>query len=464
MSVKSGKNRRADWRTTGKERVSYYLGDNAKSMEGQLVQIFMMTFLLFSGVNLVAVATVTLAVKVIDALDDVIFGYFVDRIKPNQIRVLAKIAGNGRYLPWYRLTFWMFPLATVLLFRMPQGVGDWVKIAWFAFFYFLYDLTFTLIDIPMNAVVMTITSNPEERNAIVTNKMIITVILIIVSVPLMNFMISEYVGMSIPNVALVMSIIFVAMMLPLVFVTKEHNVNAEVEKNEKYTLKEMFINLKSNKFLMYLFISNILYGCFRSGDAIILFASYYLYGNSQVLMIPVLIALIPTVIMQKYTETLCRKYDKYKVALIAQSVHFALRLLIFIIGYRYLPLHVGLLVVTAIPSITHEMSTRYMVLDCIEYGKFKSGKECAGITFALSSFISKVSLSVASSLCMIILGIFGWVAINAESFAEIAEKNITQPPSALTGLWVVYAGTWVVGIGLCLIFLAFYRLKNKDVA
>jgi len=456
------KEKYTSWRTTRKERISYYVGDNAKSMEGQLVQVFMTTFLIMSGVNLVAVAAVTLIVKIIDALDDVIYGYVVDRLKLPRSPLLAKIAGAGKYLPWYRLTFWMFPLVTVLLFRMPRGASDTVKIAYFAFFYILYDLTFTIIDIPMNSAVMTLTDNSDERNAIVTNKTIITVLIVLIAVPLMNFLISEYVGMSIRNVVLIMSVVFVALMLPLAFVTKEHNAGAGAEKNESYTFREMLLNLKNNKYLLLLFFSNILYYCFRSGDAITLFASYYLYGNSQALVIPTLIILIPTLATQKYAEILCKKYDKYKVCLISQGVQFVLRLAVFLLGYRHFLLHVILLMATAFPSILHTMAVQYMTLDCIEYSRYKTGKESAGITYALNSFISKVTQTVSNSICLIVLGLFGWVSIQAESFVEIAEKNIAQPPSAIRGLWFVYAGTWVIGIGLCLVLLFFYRLPNRD--
>lgn len=465
--MKKGKEEKhLDWQTTKKERICYYVGDNAKSLEGQLVQIFMTTFLLLSGVNLVIVATVTLIVKVIDTLDDMLFGYLVDRLKLPKGKFLSRIAGEGKYLPWYRLTFWMFPIVTVLLFRMPQGANEWVKIAYFAVFYLLYDITFTIVDIPMNSAIMTITGNLEERNSIITNKTIITALAVMIVVPLMNFLISEYVGMSIKNVVLMMSVVFFVLMLPLTRVTKEHNAIAAQQEGgeEKYTFREMLRSLGSNRFLLILFIGNILYSCFRGSDTITLFASYYLYGNSQLLVIPMLIIIVPTMLSQKWAEALCKKHDNYRVALISQIINFGLRLLVFILGYRNIWLHVVVLTATAIPSIIHSMATQYMMLDCIEYGKFKTGNECAGITFALNSFVSKVASSVSSSLCLIILGLFGWITIQAESFAEIAEKGITQPASALTGLWFVYAGMWVIGTGLSVLLLLLYRLKNKDVS
>jgi Na+/melibiose symporter-like transporter len=456
-------NKRAEWQTNRKERISYYLGDNAKTLEGVLVTTFMTTFLLLSGINIVAVATVTLAVKIVDAFDDVIFGYLVDKLNPSQIGFLSKIGGNGKYLPWYRALFWIFPLATVLLFQMPQGLSDWAKVAYFAVFYLIYDISFTIVDIPMNSAIVTLTGNSDERNTLVTNKNIFTMVMSLIAAPVMYFLISEKVGLSVKNVVFLMSIVFVAAMLPMVFVTKEHNVNDKPEKDEKYTVKDMVRNVKNNKYLLLLLGATAVYGCCLTGDSISLFVSYYLYGDSTILLIPALVTIVPVLIAQKICERISSKYEKFHLCMIIQAVHLALRLGIYIIGYSNIVLHISLLILVAIPSIMFFMMTQYMMLDCIEYGEYKSGKECAGITFALKSFIVKATPSVASSLGLILLSLFGWVSIQAESFAEIAEKNITQPASAITGLWNVSAGPIIIGVALSIVLLFFYRLRGKDV-
>lgn len=64
-------------------------------------------FLLMQGIHPGKMAAITLFVKIIDSFDDVIFGFLIDRIK---------IKGSGKYLPWFRKTFWLFPLFTVLFF------------------------------------------------------------------------------------------------------------------------------------------------------------------------------------------------------------------------------------------------------------------------------------------------------------------------------------------------------------
>jgi len=68
------------WRTTKKERRNYIIGDLGRTLEGYIVTAMMSTFMIFQGIDMTAVAGAMLVVKMIDAFDDVIFGYFVDRI------------------------------------------------------------------------------------------------------------------------------------------------------------------------------------------------------------------------------------------------------------------------------------------------------------------------------------------------------------------------------------------------
>ena len=71
---------REGWKTTKKERINYYIGDIGRTLEGYIVTAFMTLFLLFQGINLVKISAAILVVKIIDACDDVVFGFLVDKL------------------------------------------------------------------------------------------------------------------------------------------------------------------------------------------------------------------------------------------------------------------------------------------------------------------------------------------------------------------------------------------------
>ena len=239
------KKKHQGWKTTKKERFWYYLGDFGRMSIGNLVVGLMSIFLIFRGLDLVLIASVTLAVKIIDAVDDVIFGFVVDKTNPKRWNFFQKIAKEGKYLPWYRITFWLFPLFTIAMFFMPAGLSSTGSLIWFAVFYLLYDLSYTLVEVPMSSMVITITNNLEERNRIIMVKFVITAFAMVTLGVLWITLISEYVGMSISTVVFTFSALFLVLMIPLAFKGKEHNTKLDQlqqEREERYTFKDIGID------------------------------------------------------------------------------------------------------------------------------------------------------------------------------------------------------------------------------
>ena len=67
---------------------------------------------------------------------------------------------------------------------------------------------------------------------------------------------------------------------------------------------------------------------------------------------------------------------------------------------------------------------------------------------------------------MILLGLFGWISVEAENFKDLellAAQGFTQPDSAINGLWIVYALVPVIGMIISTFFYLAYKLNDKDV-
>ena len=78
QNVKAKRN--PDWQLGRSEKFWYYTGDTARLFATTLVSSYMTLFLMFQGISTASVAAAILIVKIIDSVDDVIFGFFVDRI------------------------------------------------------------------------------------------------------------------------------------------------------------------------------------------------------------------------------------------------------------------------------------------------------------------------------------------------------------------------------------------------
>ena len=75
----------------------------------------------------------------------------------------------------------------------------------------------------------------------------------------------------------------------------------------------------------------------------------------------------------------------------------------------------------------------------------------------------KITGAVSSSLALFLLGLFGWISVEAESFEELAAMNIQQSAGALQGLWIVYALIPVIGMILSAFCYLGYKLNDRDV-
>lgn len=457
--------KRADWRMSKKERLCYYMGDAGRLFCSQIITNFMSVFLIFQGISMTSVAGIMLIVKFIDAIDDVLFGYFVDRWDPKKWKLISKLTGEGKYLPWYRATFFMFPLVSVLFFCMPTGMPEGMKLVWFAVFYLLYDLTCTIAEVPMNSMVVTLTDNIEERSAILKVKGVVLTIGAIVLGLGGNLLISENVGLPVTGVAIGLIVILFTMMVPLSFGVKEHNPglkNVDVEKEEHYSFKDMLKCVKTNKYILILLISNVICASTQTGNAVTLFVGFYLFQNSMILTIPVLIALIPGIIIQSKADRIAMKLGKRNAIILFALLAGIGGLIVYLVGWKNPIAVIAISSFACIPGAVRAVLLTFIVPDTIEYTRYKTGEDCSGIFYAMNSFVNKATAGFASSLALFILGICGWVEVNATDFADLAAQGISQPESALSALWALNGLIPAIGIFLSVGILLLYKLKDSD--
>lgn len=460
-------NSREGWKITKSEKFAYILGRVGIYGEQGLIPGMMNTFLLFNGISLTSVALFTLIVKFIDAFDDLLFGFLVDKLDLRKNKMLAKIAKDGRYMPWIRCFIWFFPIAVVLFFLMPASMSEPAKIAWFSVTYLLYDFTYTLVDVPTQSLTMTITDVPEERNSLLTLGMIIITGVMYVMAILQTVLISENVGMSVASVGLLLAVIYAVTMVPFTFKVKEHNSEmknvTEEKSQENYTLKEMVSAVVHNKPYLFMELSGLIKAIATTGSAVGLFVSFYLYGSSTAMVLPGLAALVIGLGVQMLAPKICAKFGNRNIVIACLLVSGIGGVALYLAGWANFGLIVFYTIVSAAFNALQTMASTFMMLQTIDYGKYVNGRDTTGIFNSINTFVSKTAPSLASSLGLVILAAFSWVTVNAESFADLAAQNIAQPHSALTGLWVLNMLIPAVGMIIAaLIMLFFYKLTDED--
>lgn len=439
-------------RVPGGEKFSYYFYFTGQNVIYALVATYLSAYLLMQGIGAEKIALVMLLVKIWDGINDALFGAIIDKVK---------FKSGNKFMPWLKMSVVLIPLSVVFMFGMPAGLSEAGKLAWFAIAYILHDTFYTLCDAPLYGSVTVLTDNFAEREKMMSVKGIFGTAGNGLTGLLATVLISRAVGLSYFFVALIAAVIAFATMLPFCLKGRERAPAPPPEK--QFTIKGMLKYLFSNKYLLIYYLAFL----FSSGLSLLgplqLFMSYYVFGSELVTLYVGIITTVPYVLAALTVPYLLKKINKitlYKSALLTSVV---ICLLMFLFARGSVPAYIALSVANAFPTAITGVLLFMFTPDCAEYGRFKTGIEAKGITFSLQTFMAKVTGAIQSSLGLALIGLFGWQAVQADSFADLVEQGVTQTPEAINGLWITCILVPLIGNFVAFCILQFYRLKDKDV-
>ena len=439
--------------TTFKERLSYWSYFVGQNIYYNITAAFISTYLAMQGINLAKVAIVLLIVKIWDAVNDPIFGYIFDKVK---------FKNGQKSLPWLRIATALIPIVTIVLFAIPSGMSETGKLVWFGVAYVMWDTVYTLTDVPAYAMLNTMTDNLQERNTLLSVNRVFSGLGVALYGVILPLLISEQVGMSATMAVAILSVFSAITMVPLSLNCRERNYRPE-EEEENFSFRQMFSYLKSNKYLLVYYGGYMATDALKTFNAVLLFVSFYLFGDSLFSIVLNVLNMVPGVFAAMLMPTLLKKFDKFKTLFWMNLLCIALGLVIYFIGYDSKGLFLTLTCIRTIPMSVVGILAFMFTPDCAEYGEYKSGISAKGITFAIQTFSVKITGAVSSSLALFLLGLFGWISVEAESFEALKAMNIQQSAGALDGLWIVYALVPVIGMIISTFFYLGYKLNDRDV-
>ena len=444
---------KSGWTTEPTERISYYSYFAGQNMIYTLFNVCLTTYLLFLGIDPMKSATVMLIVKVWDAVNDTLFGVIFDSIK---------FRSGKKYLPWIRISTMLIPIATILTFVIPPESSEAFKLVWFAVAYMLWDTAYTLCDVPIFGILTSMSQSVDERNSVQSYKSIFTYAGVGVTSTLTTVLISEKVGLNYSIITVIICVMAFALMLPASFKLKER---FRAESEETFTIRRMFSYLFKNKYLLIYYLGIFFYSSLSIGNAFNLYVSYYLFHSALFSIVVGAVGTVPQLLIALLLPKLIRKYDKMKVNRVCLLLYVILSFITWLLGYGNVVVYIIMFTIRSIPLAVVALEMFMFTPDCAEYGLFKSGTEAKGITFAMQTFMAKLTGSISGSLGLFILGLesVGWKLVEVGSFQELEQSGVTQTPHALNMLWLIFMLIPAIGGLLAYIVWLFYDLKDKDV-
>ncbi len=425
--------------TSKGERASYGMYYFAQNIYYTFVTTYTATYLLNNGVSETAVAAILLVPKIWDAVNDPIFGVIIDKVKFK----------NGRFLPWVKLSVFIIPVTTLLLFSMPAELPESIKTVWIIVAYILWDLAYTVCDAPIFALATTMTGDLNERTTIFSMARITGTLgsfVPLVAVPQMYGENGLDLGWGI-TAAIVCAFAF-SLMLPICFTVKERaNVKFEKERSVK-TLVKAF---SGNKYLLVFFLIVFLINSTNGIQVLNPIFCQYVLGNETLATGLLVAATVPVFGIALVMPKLARKIDKFYMYSFSVLVFIIASLVQFLAGYEVLSLLYVTMFIKGIGYGGMVVLAPLFTPDCIEYGHYKSGTRNEGMCFSLQTFVSKLSGAAVTSIIMF--------AISSWGFDSSAVT--VQGKDAVWFAFTVFSSIGSV-IALPLLF-NLYKLRDKDV-
>lgn len=427
--------------STGKrERFAYclfFLGQNILWGYAGYVE----TFLTDIGIAAATAALILLLPKLWDAVNDVLFGFLMDR---------CTFPGGRKFLPWVRIGTCAVGITTVALFAVPASMPQTGKLVWFLIAYILFDISYTILDAPAYALTTVMTSDVEERTTIIAGGKLWGMVGSVVAtllVPLLR----PVLGWSAACVVFVA--VSVVLMVPMLFWVKERSFPVSQYQSNP-GLKEMLRYLKGNRYLFVALVAMLLLGLASLEQKMAIYMGRICLGQENMATLVAGGAAVSVILVSAVVPVLSRKWDKFYVMCAGLVFAIVMDIGAFFLGYENLA--VALIMTTLKCSGLGFWSVViYMLIaDTVEYGTYKTGTRAAGISFSLQTFVAKLKNGLIGSVVLL--------SLSAVGFAE--GEGAVQGAGVADGVWALFCLFPAAGFALALaILLLFYKLRTRDV-
>lgn len=435
-----GKKSREGYQTSKKEYFAYcmfFLGQNLLWGYAGYIE----TFLTDIGIAAATAAAILIVPKLWDAVNDVLFGYIVDR---------HTFKNGQKFLPWIRIGTSAVGITTIALFAIPESMSSTVKVVWFLIAYILFDAAYTIQDTPAFAITTVMTSNITERTSIIGGGKLWSMVggvVATVLIPLIRPRLGWFAA------CVVFIVVSVILMLPLLFTAKErHHGATTAEENPEF--KDMLKYLKNNKYLIVVLIAMLLLGLSSVEQKMAIYMGRICLGQENMATLIAGGVAVSVILVSAIVPQLAKKYDKFNILCIGLLFAIVMDIVSYFAGYSNIYVALVLIMLKCTGLGFWQVIIYMLIADTVEYGTYKSGTRAAGITFSLQCFVAKLKNALIGSIVLFSLSGVGFVE----------GENAVQPSGVAEGVWKLFNLLPAAGFLIALaILVLFYRLKSTDV-
>jgi GPH family glycoside/pentoside/hexuronide:cation symporter len=390
-----------------KEKLAYGLGDTASNFFYQFFNLFVVFYYTdIFGLSALAVGTMTLSLRVFDAVVDPAIGIVADRTHTRW----------GKFRPFLLWGALPYGILGYVMFLNP-GLTQHGRLVYAYVTYGLMWVAYSAINIPYSALMGVMSPSSEQRTSLSTYRFVCAFVgqflIVRLVVPLKNLLGGGNEADGIRYTMLIFSVLSVALFL-YTFANTRERVSPPVD--QKGAFGTDLLNMLRNGPWLALFFSALftLTNAAVRGGSIIYFFKYVVRDEGKFTLYATsgTVAFIAGAISTK----LILKLGDRRTLMIVLSVINALLMGAFYLvdphSYRTL---IGLNLLAAFAVGPTPAILWSMYADTVDYGEWKFGRRTTGLLFSASVFSQKVGLAIGTGALGWLLAYYGFVANTDQS-------------------------------------------------
>lgn len=408
-----------------------------RDMAYQLIGSFLLTYIQF-GVSMTAeqFLTISLLIGVVgriwDAVNDPLMGAIIEGTHMKM----------GKFRPWILIGAVCTGVCILAMFNLPNTLGGWGFVAVMGVLYLLWESSFTMNDIGYWSMLASLSSKKEQRNSATMLTVVFAGVGAFIAQGLVTFLAPGNVRQAYSLNSVIITAVFVFMQVGMALLIKERP-RAEMEVNEKISLKRMWQTIKNNDQVLWMTLSMLFYSV---GSGLLVALAYNLYYleigyNGDTILFIVVFGVV-NIAAQVFYPMLAKKLGRRRLQKISVIVACVGYLGVALLGWTdILPFNLltlslfGVLVFSG--QAIFYMASIINMTNCVEYNEYKQGERNEAVVSTLRPFMAKMSDALKMAFTTVVLLVSGVYLLSQNiSAMEVQKKFFDQADVANKAVYV----------------------------
>ena len=363
------------------------------------------------GLNAAIVGTLLLVSKIIDAFTDLGFGYLLDKTHTKW--------GKARPYEVFVILMWVF---TILMFNVPSG-SQTLQYVWVFIMYTMINAVCITALNGVDSVYMSraFTTEKNRIKAMSINGFIVMFFSIVFNIVFPQFLNSAgttRIGWSQMTLSLgiVLSILGILRFVFCKEIVKDEPNEAGKQVTNSLSMKESLKALGHNKYLFIIVALMFITFIVNNMQNATTYYFKYIYGDvsTQGTVAMTTMIVVPALII---FPALAKKFGTTKLLQVFSLIGIIGMAIRSIGGTNLVTLIVGG-ILFGLGTMPVSMMINTYLIDCMDYGEWKTGTRVEGLVASIANFASKVGSAVASGLTGLVMGLAGYDGLAATQTAS----------------------------------------------